>query len=311
MDTLSLSSFLRVAELGSFGKAAHSLHVSQPTLTRRIALLEKQLGVRLFLRTPRGVIRTPAGAMLQKRARELLRQHEEIEAELLTTAGRLAGILAIGLPPSLLNPLNVPIIESFCREHPGVRLSIHEDITNVMEEKLVAGTLDIAIMIAARTRLRGVLLRTLATEPLFLARARTARCQPRRALTIHDIAEMPLILSQRPNNIRWRMETSFHQKGLVPKIVAEANTLSMLMELARRGLGSVVLPKSALKEEDLKLRLVATPIVGLSLRWVLAIAAERRTSPPVIAMAETIHAMVRRQIDGGVWQASRWTGPDK
>jgi len=304
MDSQSLRCFLRIAELGSFGRASQVLNVSQPTLTRRIAVLERELQARLFIRHQRGITLTPAGVALNNRALNLVRQLDEIREDVSILDREPSGSVAVGLPPSLIGVLNGPLVETYCRKFPRVSLSIYEGINNWLEEKMINGDLDIAIMLSARAHLRNITVKTLATEGLFLVGSGASESCQKAWVTIPDIADTRLILSKLPNYIRWRVDVAFQQSGLAPKIVVEANTLPMLLELARRGVGSVVLPKSALISEAAGNRLKAQPIRGMSLNWVVAISRDRALSPAVNAMAQSIESLVQEQIKNGKWQAS-------
>jgi LysR family transcriptional regulator, nitrogen assimilation regulatory protein len=302
MDSESLRCFLRIAELGSFGRAAHVLNLTQPTLSRRIAALEHELRAQLFVRHQRGVSLTPAGVALGQRAQSLVRQLDELHDEVNLLDREPSGTVAVGLPPSLLNVVNGPLVESYRRKFPGVMLSAHEGISNVLEEKLVNGELDVALMFATRSRLRNASTKILAAEEMVLATAGDA--MPQKAwLTIDDIVGLPLILYKLPNYIRWRVDVAFQQRGLTPNIVVEVNTISMLLEFARRGVGAAIAPRSAFVQDIEEATLVARPIRGLSVQWMLAVSHDRAHLPGVAALANHIESLVRAQIKAGRWGA--------
>src|SRR5260221_8189052 len=122
-------------------------------------------------------------------------------------------------------------------------------------------------------------------------------------ITIDDIANLPLILHRLPNYIRWRVEVAFQQRGLMPNIVVEVNTIPMLLEFARRGVGAIILPRSAVVHDVEERSLVATPIRGLSVRWMLAVSRDREHLPAVKALAENIESLIHVQIKAGRWGA--------
>jgi LysR family nitrogen assimilation transcriptional regulator len=302
MDSETLRFFLRISELGSFGRAAQVLNISQPTLSRRIALLEREMRTQIFVRHQRGVALTPAGAALRRRALNLVRQLDDLHGEALASTREPSGTLTLGLPPSLITVVNGPLIERYRRSYPQVELFIFEGITNELEEKMANGDLDIALMFPIRAKLRNISVKALASEQMVCARAQNFQSKP--WLTIDDLAALPLILYRLPNYIRWMIEIALQQRGLTPKVVAEVNSLPMLLELARRDVGSVILPRSAVAHDLALKTLQATPVRGMSVKWTLAVAREREQSLAVKALVVSLHEIIKKQIRTGNWKAT-------
>ena len=109
MDLKQLSYFVRVAELGSFTKAAQLLDTTQPALSRLIRMLEVDLRQTLLVRNGRGAVPTEAGQVLLEHGRGILHQVQRAREDLGTVRGGLAGRVAIGLPPSLARVFAVPL----------------------------------------------------------------------------------------------------------------------------------------------------------------------------------------------------------
>jgi len=101
MELKQLESFVRVAELGSFTKAASVLGMPQPLLSRHVRQLEVELHQNLLLRNGRGVSLTEAGSRMLEHGRGILHQVALAKEELASVRGALAGKVSIGLPPSL------------------------------------------------------------------------------------------------------------------------------------------------------------------------------------------------------------------
>ena len=303
MDSDTLRSFLRICELGSFGRAAQVLNTSQPTLSRRIALLEREMQAEIFVRHQRGVSLTPAGRALERRALRLVRQMDELHEELVTLTREPGGTLAIGLAPSLISIVGGPLIEKFSTSFPRVELFVFEGIANEMEEKVASGELDIALLLPLRSRLSDVAVRGLAREQMVLAGAARGGL-PDSSATVDDLARQPLILYKLPNYSRWMVEIAFQQRALSPRVVAEVNSLPMMLELARRGVGSVILPRSAIEHDVAAGTLHAVPIRGMQVEWTLAVARDREDSVTARAMIDCLRDIVRAQIRGGAWEAT-------
>ena len=130
MDLRLLNAFIRIAELGSFGRAAEVLNATQPTVSRQITALEQEVGSRLFTRHRRGVSLTQAGVLFRDHAVAALRSLDQAKAEITAQAHEPTGTVSLGLPPSLLKVLSGPVVDCFARRYPKVfsmRFSKHKE----------------------------------------------------------------------------------------------------------------------------------------------------------------------------------------
>jgi len=123
MDLKQLNTFVQVAELGSLSKAADRLHIAQPALSRQVRMLEEELKVRLFSRHGRGMVLTESGNLLLSRATAILRQIEEIRADLTEQAGAIRGKVVLGTPPTVGDVLAARLAERFMTQYPEVMRS--------------------------------------------------------------------------------------------------------------------------------------------------------------------------------------------
>src|SRR5215218_8906758 len=146
MDLRQLEYFVRVAELGSFTRAAIALDVAQPALSRQVRLLEVELRQNLLTRNGRGAIPTEAGKLLLEHGRGILHQVERAREELGRVRGALAGRVAVGLPPSVAKLMTVPLTREFRQRLPDATLAIMEGLSTAMRESLEKGRLDIAVL---------------------------------------------------------------------------------------------------------------------------------------------------------------------
>lgn len=132
MDRLdAMRLFVRVADAGSFSRAAHDLGVGQPTVSRRIQDLENRLGAELFQRTTRALSLTEAGERFYQRAQIILAEFEEAEAEARGLDNEPVGLLRITAAHSLARRIIAPHIAGFLKLHPHVRIDLIEDDTYV------------------------------------------------------------------------------------------------------------------------------------------------------------------------------------
>jgi DNA-binding transcriptional LysR family regulator len=165
VDTRLLTTFLTLARTENFTGAAAELHLSQSTVTAQIKALEKDLGVRLFDRMPRGAQLTATGRRLMTEAAGVL----EAEARLRGTAAgdaRSGGIVVVGAGETLCSTHLPRVVAALRRTHPGIDVHLFPGGTEACVEGLRAGRLDVALLLEDAVGLPDMTARPLATEPL-------------------------------------------------------------------------------------------------------------------------------------------------
>ena len=140
---LQLSLFVRTVESGSFSRTAREFGLSQPSVSRAIAALERRLGVKLLVRTTRQVSATDAGDALLGRARDALLAIDEAE-NAARGADRLSGVLRIALPPEYGVRRIVPLLPAFFGQHPLLKIDL---MMSDRYENLIAEGADVALRI--------------------------------------------------------------------------------------------------------------------------------------------------------------------
>ena len=247
MDLKQLEYFVRVAEMGSFTRASIALDVAQPALSRQVRLLEVELRQTLLVRNGRGALPTEAGKLLLEHGRGILHQVERAREELGRVRGSLAGRVAIGLPPTLARVLTVPLTRAFRQQLPDARLSISEGLSTVMQEWLLNGRLDIALLYNAQPA-AGIEVFPLLSEELVLVQARPPgllQDPPPPPIALKDVATLPLVIPTRPNAIRMHLEAEMAGIGCRPEIALEIDGVSAILDLVADGAGCAVLSRNA------------------------------------------------------------------
>src|SRR3954471_5249859 len=201
VDLKQLEYFVRVAELGSFTRAAIALDVAQPALSRQVRLLEVELRQNLLIRNGRGAAPTEAGKLLLEHGRGILHQVQRAREELGRVRGALAGRVAVGLPPSVAKLLAVPLIHEFRKQLPEASLSISEGLSTAMQESLAHGRLDIVLLYNAAPSPE-LEITPLLEEDLFLVQARRSRAVAAKTVRLKELDGLPLVIPSRPNAIR-------------------------------------------------------------------------------------------------------------
>ena len=218
MDLKQLEYFVRVAELGSFTRAAIALDVAQPALSRQVRLLEVELHQTLLTRNGRGAVPTEAGKLLLAHGRGILHQVDRAREELGRVRGSLAGRVAVGLPSSLARVLTVPLTRAFRRQMPDATISISEGLSVAMQESLVNGRLDIAVLYNAQPS-ADVEIAPLMEEELLLVQLRAPDSQEDAGsvpISLKAVSQLPLVIPSRPNAIRMHIESEMANIGCRP-----------------------------------------------------------------------------------------------
>ena len=298
MDLKQLEYFVRVAELGSFTRAAIALDVAQPALSRQVRLLEVELRQNLLTRNGRGAAPTEAGQLLLEHGRGILHQVERAREELGRVRGALAGRVAIGLPPSVAKALAVPLIREFRQRMPQATLSISEGLSLGMQESLTQGRLDIALLYNA-TSTAGVELSPLLEEGLFLvqgSKRKTAGASRPRPIALRDVAALPLIIPSRPNAIRMLVESEMALLGVRPRVALEIDGVAAILDLVEDGAGSAVLTRNAVatsaRPDAFTLRPIGSP--PLRSKLLLAMSSQRPATLTQKAMQQLIQEAAPR-----------------
>ncbi len=306
MEIRVLELFLRAVEHGSINRAAGELRLSQPSLSRWLTLLERQVGTQLLIRTRRGIRLTDAGSLLVERVRPILRQldllREEIGQKGQTT-------LTLGMPLSMQRVVTVPFVEQISNAQSKMTLRVHEGINNALRKWMEEGLLDLAIMTNLEHAPATFETTPLVREQLILVGDRHSKLRMDTAVPLARLGIADMILPGRPNVIRSYVENAVTRAGQTYRNRIEAETLSLCLELTRRGLGYTVMPYCALHGRlDRGAELRSAPISGLTLSWDLCVNRTRVHAVVVRTVAEALRKFVEAEVHSGGWPHAEFTG---
>jgi len=260
MEIASLRAFLAVAEQQSFSRAAESLYLSQPAVSKRIALLEEQLQVALFDRIGRRVSLTPAGQTLLPRARGLLNDAREIERALADLSGEIRGRLLMATSHHIgLHRLPGPL-KAFTRDHPGVELEIRFMDSEAACHAVEIGDLELAIVTLPTKPLPHLQTGLIWDDPLVVMVGRDHPLSKRKQVELETLLSYPAVLPSSNTYTRAIMEQAVQQAGLSLQVSMETNYLETLGMLTEIGLGWSLLPATQLTGQ-----LVTLAVPGLEL----------------------------------------------
>ncbi|WP_019654223.1 LysR family transcriptional regulator [Variovorax atrisoli] len=252
MDIRALRYFAAVAETGHMTRAAEQLGIQQPPLSLQIKALERELGVLLFRRHPRGVALTDAGRLFQAEALRMLQDMDAMKQRMTRVAKGQAGRLAVGFTSSAAAHRFMPdALREFRRAYPDVELQLREDNAAELTEALAAGRLHCSLLRVPVARPEGLLFETLLREPVLVAmpsdhRLARGRDKDSRALPLARLCEEGIILVRRPGapGLYADLLALCHAKGLRPRVVAEVDRMMTNLNLVAAGVGLSVVPAS-------------------------------------------------------------------
>jgi len=254
MEIASLRAFLAVAEQQSFSRAAERLYLSQPAVSKRIALLEEELKVALFDRIGRRVSLTPAGQTLLPRARRLLNDAREIERALSDLSGEIRGRLLMATSHHIgLHRLPGPL-KAFTRDHPGVELEIRFMDSEAACHAVETGDLELAIVTLPPKPLAHLQTSLIWDDPLVVMVGRDHPLSNRKQVTLETLLSYPAVLPSSNTYTRAILEQAVQKAGLSLQVSMETNYLETLGMLTEIGLGWSLLPATQLTGQLVTLR---------------------------------------------------------
>lgn len=276
-DLRFLRAFAQVARVGNFGYAARELQINPPTLSRQMQALEKTFATKLLVRHGRGVILTQAGLRLARRLETAL---PLLLAPLHDNRRKrpvMMDTLSFGVIPGI-DRIVTRIVAQFRTHWPKVKLSIHEEPSSVLEERLIDQALDIAV-IQDPPSLDALLIEPISTDPIgLIASVSTPIGNDHSPLRLHDLVRLPIILPQVKDNIRRRLEKACFQHGLRLSPLLETDSPQLMLAMVRGGHAFAVLPRLMVQEEIGRGSLVFRNIV-------------QKMGGPVQPVMNTIHAV--------------------
>ncbi|MBS2029872.1 MAG: LysR family transcriptional regulator [Deltaproteobacteria bacterium] len=242
MDTNQLQAFLAVAGRRQLTSAARQLGVSQPTLSRQVQALEKELGVRLLVRTPRGVVLTDAGERFLAHAREGLEALRAGATELHELANQPRGPVALGTLPTVGAYLMPALLQAFLKRYPDVHLRLEEGLADELEEKVADGDLDLAI-VNLPFRRADLVVQKLWEEKFALVAPRGHKLtQSKRPVSLAAVAREPLVVVT-GTVATLALRAAAEAQGIAPRIAMEVDHPESLRRMVERGLGVALLPE--------------------------------------------------------------------
>jgi DNA-binding transcriptional LysR family regulator len=290
MDLHRLEVFCKVVELRSFTKAAGAVLLSQPTISEHIRTLEETLGEKLFDRVGREVFPTPAGQILYRYARKILRLREEALQAIAKYKGELSGHLVVGastIPGTYILP---KVIRSFKALHPSIHLMLKISGTGEIAEAVMRGDLEIGL-VGSRSKDRRLKTEEIFSEELVLSVHPEHPWSCRDEVEMEEIYSEPFILRERDSGTRMVMSQILEAHDFdfsKLNVVAEIATTQAVVESIKARIGISILSRQAVEEDLQRGSLVAVTLKGIRFHrpFYLIQRANRQLSPLCEAFLE-------------------------
>lgn len=244
----SLRYLMAVAEHQSFTRAAEALYVSQPTLSQQIKQLEDLLEVQLLDRTGRIVRLTAAGEVYLQHARRALVELNAGKRAIYELHDLSRGSLRLGMTP-ISDYLATPLLDQFNSRYPGITVSTLEMPQGDIEAALADDRVDIGIAFGSAAS-STVFSDEIDTHIMFIEKLNLAvgKGHPLAGQTSplggEVLEKEPLVLFHSDYALRRHIDQYCHEQGITPHIVMEATSLSVIIEMVRRGRLATILPET-------------------------------------------------------------------
>jgi DNA-binding transcriptional LysR family regulator len=294
-ELLDIRAFLAIVDLGSFGKAAAALAISQPALTRRIQSLETAIGASLFERTTRRVTPTAIGRSMAPMARRLIGEFEESLLGITGVGDRHAGTITVACVPTAVFYFMPKLIEKFSSLYPNIRFRILDLSANDGLEAVRSGEAEFGINFTGSTE-TDLVFTPLMDDPFVLACHRTHRLAQKEEVTWSDLVGEALVGVSRMSGNRQALEAALAKTGVRLEFRYEVNHLTTSLGLVERRLGVSVLPRLATPPDhhpEIVTRALGNPVVQRSIGVI------ERHSSRLAPLAQRFRDMLLREAQSG------------
>lgn len=256
MEFRQLRQIIAVSETLSFHKAATRLNMAQPPLSISIRKLEQELGVKLFVRSQRGVSLTPAGVEVIADARKVLFAARQLSANVLEHAGGMAGRLRVGFVGSATYELLPTILPSFRERYPNVDVVLSEMTTVEMLRDLERRNLDVGLVRLPLLEAANTEVTVVGRDRLVVAFRHDDPLAQRRKVQLKTLADRPFIIYSRTSGLHQTVMLACQTAGFVPLIAQQATQVDTMLCLVESGLGVALVPSVATRRAPRGVRFV-------------------------------------------------------
>lgn len=268
MDIRALRYFVELVQQQSFTRASERLFVTQPTISKMVRSLEEEIGEPLLQRQGHSFSLTAAGELLLGRARSILTELGQLQAELEDLRALRRGQLHLGIPP-MVGPLYADLIRRYRQHYPEVELTIVEYGGRHLEQAVSQGDLDAALTMLPTRDESGLASFELATHPIMAVLPNEACWHGTSPLPLSAFSSTPFLLYTETFTLSDLLQQRCLEGGFTPTVAARSSQWDFLAAMVRSGMGVAFLPEPICRQLDSR-ELIFRPLAP-ALIWRLGV----------------------------------------
>jgi len=313
MEVRQFRYYLAIVDSGSLSRAAQHLFVAQSALSRQVAELEAELGVRLLLRGRTGVTMTEAGRVFYEYAQGITKQIVDAQAAVHLSAEAVTGSVVVALPQSTTAMLALPLLRAARRRYPNIAFQLNEELTGNMTDQLLRGRVDIAVF-TDRMPAEDVSFAPLIEEDfVWLHAAGDPLAPPPGEVSLAQAMARPLVMPGLAHGqcTRCVVDAVVEGAGHRMRVAAEVNSVQIVKSAVEAGLGPTILPLGLAQREVQEGRLVARRIAcdAMVRTLGLCVSVHLPAGNAKRAICKLMAEVVGELCDSGQWPGARRIAP--
>jgi LysR family tcuABC transcriptional regulator len=309
MELKQLKYFVMVVDCGTMSQAAVQLGMAQSALSQQISRLETELSTRLLNRSNRGISLTEPGVAFYREAVLALRHAEE--ASRVAKQARLTGSVSVGLSPSICALVGLPLMLSMKEKYPDIRLHIVEGMSGHLTQMLNTRQIDLAILFNDQDAKRWSVTPLVQEQLYVIGSQKNSKIKIPLKVSLQKLKDLPLILPTSGHGLRQAINFAFETAKVKPTVVAEIDSLDLLMSSVVAGVGHTIQPWGAVvKVTDFAQQLAISEIrePAIFRPSLLCSLSDDELSPSALAVRVLMRDCVETLAISGAWKGSSLLG---
>ena len=258
-DFRDLELFVAVAEVGSIAKAAERAHTVASAVSKRLSELEAEFGTPLLVRGAKGVELTAAGQALLSKARALLYQADQLEAELRQHASGVRGQVRVFANISAIVEFLPEALASFIKLHPEVQIQLEEQVSNTIAQAVADNRADLGIM-SEQPALAGLITIPFRADELVLVTPAEHPLTQHAQLSFEQVLDHPFVGMHTDSSLHHRLLRTAADAGKQINLRIQVTSFDAVCAMVAAGLGISIVPRAATTPYVQSLKLASIPL---------------------------------------------------